>query len=693
MKHQKLLAAAAALALLCGCGSAAPDAAETPTPTAQQTAAPVQTDDYADAHTLTLRSEQSADGTWTHAAELDGAALEEFDYVWHADPSAAHDAVKNSPAEYYTGTEPETDAAAYIAHDVYYYPELDTSGFQKQRYDGETEWVYYYTAEGYTDYIFSTLPVQGSAVPEQMMHAESEAYENAVLHLTEPGTYVVSGTWHGQLWIDLGDTDETFADPDAKVTLILNGAEIDCTVAPGVVFYSVYECDNAWETRESYGADADTADAGANVILADGTENSVSGANIYRMLKTRFKSDDAVAGTGAAQKKMRKTDGAFYSYVSMNVTGGAEGSGVLNITSTFEGLDTELHLTVNGGNINIFAQDDGINVNEDGVSVLTVNGGSLHILAGLGSEGDGIDSNGYVVINGGTVVSLASPMADSGLDSDCGTYVNGGTVVALGAAMDWAESNGSENAGQAAVNLSFSQRQSADEAIVVTDADGAVVFAYDPDKDEVAEGNARWYSGAILSAPGLTVGGEYYVYVGGDVEGEETAGVYDPATVTGFTADAKQQCWTGTGTLGGFGGGPGGFGGGGGVFDPNGSGTAPAEPPEGFGGDAELGTGEAPEGFFGGGKPDDAPERPGGDSAQGFGERPTPPDGEVPADFDPSSAPEKPGGDFDPGSGERPTPPGGGFAPNGSGDASGEGEVVFTLNEKVNGFTGVRDAE
>ena len=282
------------------------------------------------------------------------------------------------------------------------------------------------------------------------------------------------------------------------------------------MFYSVYECDNAWETRES---------------------------------------DDAVAGTGAAQKKARKTDGAFYSYVSMNVTGGAEGSGVLNITSTFEGLDTELHLTVNGG--------------------------SLHILAGLGSEGDGIDSNGYVVINGGT-------------------------VVALGASMDWAESDGSENAGQAAVNLSFSQRQSADEAIVITDTDGKVVFAYDPDKDKVAGGNARWYSGAILSAPGLTVGGEYYIYVGGDVEGEEVAGVYDPDSVTGFTTDAKRQCWTGTGTLGGFGGGPGGFGGGGGGFDPSGG--------------------------------------------------------------------------------------NGGFDPNG-GDAAGEGEVVFSLCEKVNGFTGVRDAE
>lgn len=652
MKHTRLLAVAAALALLCGCGNAAdPAQTETPAPTAAQTESPAQTDAYAGAHTLALSSVQNADGSWTHSAVLDGETLEEFDYVWHADPSTAHDTVKNSPAEYFTGEEPETDAAAYVAHDIYYYPELDVSGFQQLRYDGETEWVYYYTAEGCTDYIFSTLPVQGSDVPEQMMHSESEAYENAVLHITQPGTYVVSGSWHGQLWIDLGDTDETFTDPDAKVTLILNGAEIDCTVAPGVVFYSVYECDNGWEARGDYSAEADTADAGANVILADGSVNSVSGENIYRMLKTKFKSDDDT-GTGAAQKKARKTDGAFYSYVSMNLDGGEAGTGVLNISSGFEGLDTELHLTINGGNINIFSQDDGINVNEDGVSVLTVNGGSLHILAGLGSEGDGIDSNGFVVINGGTVVSLASPQADSGLDSDCGTYINGGTVVALGASMDWAESDGSANAGQAAVNLSFSQRQSADEAIVITDADGNIVFAYDPDKDEVAGGNARWYSGAILSAPGLTVGGEYSIYVGGDVEGGETAGVYDPATVTGFTAEAKQQCWTGTGTLGGFGGGAFGPGGGDGM-----------EPPEGFGGKGERPDGEAE------------------------GERPERPNGEVPADFDPENAPSRPDGE----GGERPTPPDGGFSPEG-GAAEGEGSTVFTLSEKVNGFTGVRDA-
>ena len=75
---------------------------------------------YENAHRVVLSSVQNADGSYTHSAWIDDAAAEEFDYVWHADPSVAHDEVKNAPAEYYTGDEPDTDAAAYIAHDVYY---------------------------------------------------------------------------------------------------------------------------------------------------------------------------------------------------------------------------------------------------------------------------------------------------------------------------------------------------------------------------------------------------------------------------------------------------------------------------------------------------------------------------------------------------------------------------------------------
>ncbi|MBQ1501733.1 MAG: S-layer homology domain-containing protein [Firmicutes bacterium] len=607
-----------------------------------------------DTHVITLSSTENADGTYTQSATLDGAAVTEYDYVWHADPGEAHDEVSNSPAEYYTGEEPAGDEAVYIAHDIYYYPELDESGFVKVQYDDDTEWAYYYTAEGYEDYIFATLPVDGSSVPTEMMHSEEEAYENAVLHITEAGTYIIEGEWHGQIWIDLGDTDDTFADESAKVTVILNGVDVTCTVAPALVFYSAYECDNGWEEQTAWSAEVDTSEAGANVIIADGTVNNFSGENVYRMLKAKYKSEDSqdsATGSVALQKKARKMDAAFYSYVSMNIDGEAEESGVLNITSSYEGLDTELHLTINGGNINVASQDDGINVNEDGVSVVTFNGGSTHVLAGLGSEGDGIDSNGYLVVNGGTLVTMANPRSDSGMDSDCGTYVNGGTVVALGSTMDWAETTDTASDGQATMNLRFASAQSADEAIIITDTDGKVVFAYDPDKDEIAGNNARSYQGAIISDANLQVGGSYYVYVGGDVTGSETAGIYDASTVSGFSADAKQQCYTGAG-VGGMGGGMGGMPGRDGQRPDGGTGEMGGTPPERP--DGETGTPPArPDGEMGGQRPD----------GMNGGTPPERPDGEMPD----------------------------GQMPDGMNGGSGEASVIFTLAEKVNGFSGVTD--
>lgn len=622
---------------------------------------------YSGAHTIVLASSETGRG-YSHSATLDGARVEEFDYVWHADPGQAHDEVKNAPAEYYTGTKPDTGAAAYIAHDIFYYPELPVDGFKRVNYDGEQEWVYYYTAQEYSQYIFANLPIMGSGVPTRMMHSEEEAYENAVLHITRAGTYILEGEWHGQIWIDLGDTGDTFADESAKVTIILNGVDVTCTVAPALVFYSVYECDNTWEEQTSRSYDVDTSNAGANVIIADGTVNDFTGENVYRMLKTAYK-DGQEGKSIPVQKKMRKLDGAFYSYVSMNIDGEAKDTGVLNITAGYEGLDTELHLTVNGGNINILSQDDGMNVNEDGVSVITFNGGSTHILAGLGSEGDGIDSNGYLVVNGGTVITLANPNSDSGMDSDSGTYVKGGTVVALGSTMDWATADGGQASGQAVMNLQFAASQSADEAIIVTDTGGKAVFAYDPDKDEVAGSNARWYRGAVISAPGLRTGESYYVYVGGDVEGSETQGLYDVSTVTGFSSDAKQQCYSGTGNLGGFGGrGPREDGEPGGFRPGMDNGGMDGFRPGMDNGDIPFPGGRG-EGFD---RPQDGgqtrPDRWGGES---FG-----PDGGM-------TPPDMPGGEM---------PQGG---PNGwnqgGNNAPGSGDVTFTMAARVNSFSGVAD--
>lgn len=512
-----------------------------------------------------------------------------------------------------------SSSAVYLSNDIIYYEDSDA-------YD-------------------SGNPYGEGTVSER--HSAAEAAAHTVVNITRAGAYRISGTLsRGQIFIDLGK--DAKSDPDAVVTLILDNADITCTVAPAVFFYRAYECDQAWVSyddgeTEGYDASAtqDTAKAGANVIIADGSVNHVTGSHVARIYKDN-----------GDKKKLHKYDAAFYSRMSMNINGGPAGTGVLDIAADNEGLDSEVHLTINGGKINIQAQNDGINTNEDNVSVTTINGGAVHIVAGLGSEGDGIDSNGYLVINGGVVIAIAKPQSDSGLDSDRGSYINGGYVVATGSTMDWAESDSR----QVTMNLQFAYAQNADEAIIVTDLAGKVIFAYDPDKDETT-GTYNWgYQGAVISCPEFQVGETYNVYVGGDVQGTEADGIYDASTVTGFSGAVRQQ-YTGTDVgMGGHGGGmrPGGM-------WPDGGGM---EPPGGMRPDGGGMT--RPEGM-----------RPGGG-------------GMVPPD---SMRPD--GGGMVPPDGMRPDgggmmPPDG-MRPDGGADANAPASVLFYMTDKVNAFSGVTD--
>lgn len=347
------------------------------------------------------------------------------------------------------------------------------------------------------------------------MHTAEEASAHTVVNITKPGAYCISGNLSaGQIRIDLGK--DACEDPNAVVELILHNADITCTVAPALLFLNTYECDGSWST-ETAQAEVDTSAAGANLILEG--ENTINGSYVAKI----FKDQDG-------EKKLWKQDGAIYSYMSMNVFG----PGSLELNAANEGMDTELHLTVNGGDITINSDNDGINTNEDGVSVTTINGGNLTIFAGLGAEGDGIDSNGYLVINGGTVVSAANPAADAGLDSDLGSFINGGTVIAFGSTMDWAESDSN----QVTINLQFARQQAAGSEISITTEDGTEIFSFTPSGESI-----RGFSGLILSDPSLKQGDTYSVYV-----------------------DATQMSYTGTDVMRG----PGGFGG------------HPGSPPEGM---------------------------------------------------------------------------------------------------------------
>jgi len=320
-------------------------------------------------------------------------------------------------------------------------------------------------------------------------HTEAEAAAHTVLHITKPGTYSLSGSISkGQVAVDLGSDAEE--NETAVVTLILDGLDITCEVAPAIIFYNVYECGD----KDEPAATVDTSAAGANVIIADGSENTVNGSYVARIYKPEsvVLTEDGSAVEDAS--KLHKYDAAFYSKMSMNVSGGSENTGKLTINAENEGLDSELHLTVNGGNIKINSGNDGINTNEDGVSVTTINGGTLDItVTGQTGEGDGIDSNGWLVINGGSVIARAcSSSEDAGIDSDMGIYINGGTVAATGHMLDRIE-----DGGQTYAVFTFDTKQSGDETVRIALKDGEPLFETSPQNS---------YSVLIYSSPELKVG-------------------------------------------------------------------------------------------------------------------------------------------------------------------------------------------
>ena len=308
------------------------------------------------------------------------------------------------------------------------------------------------TTEPRANEVQITLSDSGIEFPADSGIETTKEDIHTVVRITRPGTYRVSGSiTAGQLAVDLGE--DAREDPDATVLLILDNAEIICRTGPAVLFR------NVWESGVPNGL------AGAHVLLAQGSKNRVVGVST------------------------EEYDGAFYSRMSMKL----DGAGSLRIECGNEGLCSERHLTIDGGDISISSGNDGINANADGESVITINDGRLWIgVAGETGEGDGIDSNGSVVINGGHIEAYAcADSMDSGIDADLGIFLNGGTVIATGNMLDRIE-----DGGQTYAVFSFAQQQKA-PYFTLKDLYGSTVL-------EAQTPSA--FTNLLFSSPDITVG-------------------------------------------------------------------------------------------------------------------------------------------------------------------------------------------
>jgi hypothetical protein len=278
--------------------------------------------------------------------------------------------------------------------------------------------------------------------------------------ITSTGTYKFSGTLEdGMVQVDAaGET----------VELILDGATITSSDSPAILFSEVGE---------------------AIVTLQEGTVNTLAdGGN----------SD---------------FDAALYSNGTITI----RGEGDLNVTgSNNEGISSVMHINIGGGNIRVIAVEDGLNANNDNVSVITISGGYLYVES---ESGDGIDSNGDITITGGTLITL-SALADAsgGLDADGDVTISGGTVIATGSRL----SVPGASSPQKSLLVTYDTTQQANTLVSIQE-DGRQILTFAPAKD---------YQSLLYSSDSIADDISYDVYTGGSATGDMVDGLYPNAEYT-----------------------------------------------------------------------------------------------------------------------------------------------------------------
>ena len=155
---------------------------------------------------------------------------------------------------------------------------------------------------------------------------------------------------------------------------------------------------------------------------------------------------------------------------------------------------------------------------------IQINGGNIYV----NSEGDGIDSNGSIVIDGGTITVDGPVSSGNGaLDHDGFCSINGGTVILAGSSgmIENPSTVSEQNIISAYVSATAGQ------TISVKDGSGNTVMSYKVNK---TTGNI------MFSSANIKTGESYTVYVDGTESGSGTI--------------SQSLTTIGTATMGGFGG-------------------------------------------------------------------------------------------------------------------------------------------
>ena len=475
---------------------------------------------------------------------------------------------------------------------------------------------------------------------EAKVEGSGANYSDGKVNITSSGTYVLSGKFTGQVYIDAGDS--------AVVHLVLNGVEINSESGP-----AIYAADGKKVILTLAESTENTLSDTSNYTFADGEDepdatlfikndlviNGSSTLKVNANYKTAIKTKDTLAiisgnfdltsvdnavrakdalTVEAGTFKVNATGKGFTSDGELNIYGGD-----INIEKSEEGLEG-ITVEIYGGNVDISATDDGINArtkyddsvsdaekemlgnqDQDGVEVC-IAGGTVNINA----SGDAIDSNGDLYIEGGeTYISGPTSGGDGTLDYNGEAKVSGGVYVGAGSFGMF--QTFSEDSSQNFINVYYDSTQAAGTTITLSDESQTKLIEFVAEKE---------FATVVISLPSLETGKTYTLKTG---DTEQTVTINSVSSSLGTSSG-------GPGGHGGFGGPQGGGQGGsqGGFGGPQG-GDQGSSQGSGQGRHGRQGGGfGGPQGGGQGGSEDSGQGRPGRRQGSGFGE----PNGQQPPD-------------------------------------------------------------
>lgn len=234
------------------------------------------------------------------------------------------------------------------------------------------------------DATHNVLTVTGTFVPDGDMNTDAVIFSKSDLELNGDGTLDINSSKGNGISSkdELKITGGTYSITSYQDALEAN----DAIVVKGG------EIDIVSEKDGLHSENNDNSSLGY-IIIENGTLNINAG-------------DDAIRGS---------------TYVQID-------GGKINIESCVEGIEATT-IRFNGGEISMYATDDGINATKkaDGDVLIEVNDGSINITMASGDT-DAFDANGNIVINGGTI----DISAVSAFDADGSAVLNSGMVTVNG---------------------------------------------------------------------------------------------------------------------------------------------------------------------------------------------------------------------------------------------------------------------